>query len=162
MSVSASVPPVFEAQPDRFSAFVMRVADRSPRWVGPLAAAGGVAAAIGYTFLIRPMSIFGATHPTCVIRALTGFDCPGCGGTRSAWYLLHGDVADAARHHALFVMVVPFLLYMYVAWSLNAAFGWRIPQLRLSPTALMLFLGAWTVFSVVRNLPWSPFTWLYV
>ena len=31
--------------------------------------------------------------PTCLVKMTTGFDCPGCGGTRAFWYLLHGDVA---------------------------------------------------------------------
>jgi len=34
--------------------------------------------------------------------------------------------------------------------------------LRLPNTVLAGFLGAWIVFSVARNLPWAPFTWLYV
>jgi hypothetical protein len=154
--------PYEEARPDRFTAYVDRMVDRTPRWVGPAAAAGGIAAAIGYTVLIRPTSVFGATHPTCIVRLLTGFDCPGCGGTRAAWYLLHGDLADAARHNAPFVVAVPFLMYMYIAWTLNTLFGWKVPQLRLSTTSLIVFMGAWMAFSVLRNLPWAPFTWLYV
>jgi hypothetical protein len=37
-----------------------------------------------------------------------------------------------------------------------------IPQLRLPNTLIVGFLAAWIVFSVARNLPWAPFTWLYV
>ena len=53
---------------------------------------------------------------------------------------------------------MPFLIYMYVAWAGRTAFGWRLPQLQLSPKVLGLFLAAWGVFTVVRNLPWEPFT----
>ncbi len=55
--------------------------------------------------------------PSCLLKLTTGFTCPGCGGTRAAWYLLHGDLGAAARHHLLFVFAVPFLIYMYVAWA---------------------------------------------
>ena len=75
---------------------------------------------------------------------------------------MHGDVAEAAYHHAPFVFAVPFLLYMYVVWSLNATFGFRLPQLRVSTTSILVFMGVWGVFSVVSNLPWAPFTSLYV
>lgn len=156
-------PPTFvRPQPDRFTAFVTRSIDRMPRWGGPLAAMGGIGASVAYTLLMRPTTVYASTHPTCIMRILTGFDCPGCGGTRSAWYLLHGDLAEAARHHALFVFVVPFLAYMYVAWALKTTFGWRVPQLYLSTRTIMAFMVAWTVFSVLRNLPWAPFTMLYV
>ena len=70
----------------------------------------------------------------------TGFCCPGCGGTRAAWYLLHGDVPAAARHHAIFTFAVPFLLYMYVAWAGRRLFGWKLPQLTISPRAMVVFL----------------------
>jgi len=79
------------------------------------------------------------------------------------WYLLHGDIGAAARHHAPFVFATPFLLYLYVAWTVGiVAKRSLLPQLRLSTPVLAGFLGAWIVFSVVRNLPWAPFTWLYV
>ncbi len=51
---------------------------------------------------------------------------------------------------------------MYVAWAGGALFGWRLPQLRLSPRVIGGFLAVWLVFSVLRNLPWAPFTTLYV
>ena len=100
--------------------------------------------------------------PTCLLKYTTGFICPGCGGTRAAWYLLHGDLPAAARHHALFVFAVPFLLYMYVAWAGKRLFGWRLPQLTLSPKVIGIFIAVWGVWSVLRNLPWAPFTSFYV
>jgi hypothetical protein len=49
-----------------------------------------------------------------------------------------------------------------VAWAADRVFGVRLPRLRLSGTTLGVFMGAWAVFSVLRNLPWAPFTWFYV
>ena len=57
---------------------------------------------------------------------------------------------------------MPFLLYMYVAWAGARLFRWRLPQLTLSPRVLVTFVAVWGVWSVLRNLPWAPFTWLYV
>jgi hypothetical protein len=41
-------------------------------------------------------------------------------------------------------------------------FGWKLPQLDLSPKAIGIVLAVWGVWSVARNLPWAPFTSLYV
>jgi hypothetical protein len=148
--------------PNRFAAFVLRLYARSPRWAAPLAALGCVAGATSYVMLSNPVDAGADAIPSCLVKLTTGFDCPGCGGTRAAWYLLHGDVSAAARHHLMFVFAVPFLIYAYVAWAAGQAFGWKIPQLRVGPTAIGVFLAAWGVFSVLRNLPWSPFTWFFV
>lgn len=155
-------PPVHGAlKPDLFT----RLADRVtawPVWVAPVAALVCMTGAVGYTLAVDPTASGAGDPPTCLLKYTTGFDCPGCGGTRAAWYLLHGDLPAAARHHALFVFAVPFLLWMYAAWAGKRVFGWRLPQLTLGPTALGVFLGVWGLFSVLRNLPWAPFTWFFV
>jgi hypothetical protein len=118
---------------------------------------------VAYTLLTRPAAADAFSSPTCIVKLSTGFDCPGCGGTRAFWYLLHGDVAAAARSHMLAVFAAPFLLYMYVAWTVNHVAGsTKVPYLRLSPRTVSIFLAAWGVFTVLRNLPWAPFTWFYV
>ena len=150
------------AQQDRISRFVARVSARSPIWLAPLALLACMGAAAGYTLVTDPVSAEAGAEPTCLLKYTTGFVCPGCGGTRAAWYLLHGDLPAAARHHALFVFAVPFLLYMYVAWAGRRVFRWRIPQLSVSPAAMITFMVVWGVWSILRNLPWAPFTAFYV
>jgi hypothetical protein len=154
--------PLIYAEPDKVTQFFTRTGRRIPAWVGPAVVAAGSAAACGYVLWSNPTDGGASDIPGCLVRLTTGFDCPGCGGTRAAWYLMHGDLAGAAQHHILFVFAVPFLVYMYVAWAGRRTFGARLPALRLPPLAIGLFLGAWLVFSVARNLPWAPFTWLYV
>nr|WP_245724921.1 DUF2752 domain-containing protein [Micromonospora citrea] len=156
------VPPYPVAEPDRLTRFVVRLYDRSPRWAVPLAALGCVAAGIGYALLSDPTRSAPDAAPTCLLKLTTGLDCPGCGGTRALWYVLHADLPAAARHHFLFVFALPFLAYFFVAWAGRQAFGWKLPELRLSSKALGGFLVAWLAFSVLRNLPWAPFTSLYV
>ncbi|MEU5945707.1 DUF2752 domain-containing protein [Micromonospora sp. NPDC047465] len=156
------VPPYPVPEPDRLTRFVVRLYDRSPRWAVPLAALGCVAAGIGYTLLSNPTHAAPDAAPTCLLKLTTGLDCPGCGGTRALWYVLHGDLPAAVRHHFLFVFALPFLAYLFVAWAGKQAFGWRLPELHLSSKVIGGFLAAWLAFSVVRNLPWAPFTSLYV
>ena len=157
-------PPVFVPPPkqDRFTRFVIRVHARSPRWLAPVLALGCIGGALGYTMFSNPTDGAPDAAPTCLLKLTTGLDCPGCGGTRAAWYLMHGDLAAASRHHIVFVFAVPFLIYLYVAWAVKAAFGKQLPTLRISPLTIGVFLGVWFAFSVLRNLPWAPFTWFYV
>ena len=147
----------------RFSGLFARMVHRSPTWTAPVAIATCFAGAAAYTLVsVDPDHANAGLVPTCLVKLTTGFDCPGCGGTRAFWYLLHGNFPAAARHHAMFVFALPFLLYMYVAWAGRLVFKRQLPQIRLSPLAVGVVLGSWLVFSVARNLPWAPFTWLYV
>src|SRR5436190_19023711 len=50
-------------------------------------------------------------YPGCLFHRLTGLHCPGCGGTRCAHALLHGDLPQALAYHVLFPFLLPFLLF---------------------------------------------------
>ncbi len=49
------------------------------------------AAAYGFFAARDPYSE--TIFPPCIVLHLFGFQCPGCGGTRAMYSLLHGDVA---------------------------------------------------------------------
>ncbi|MGX6602627.1 DUF2752 domain-containing protein [Micromonosporaceae bacterium Da 78-11] len=149
-------------EPDRVTRFVQRVWTRSPIWLAPVAMLACMTGAVGYTLASNPAAADAGSAPTCLLKYTTGFVCPGCGGTRAAWFLLHGDIPAAARHHAIFTFAVPFLLYMYVAWAGKRLFRLDLPQLTLSPAVMIAFISIWGVWSVLRNLPWAPFTAFYV
>ncbi|HEY0000574.1 MAG TPA: DUF2752 domain-containing protein [Actinoplanes sp.] len=160
------VPPEWLAYQYPKQDVITRVAERmwtrSPVWAAPLALLVCMGGAVGYTLASHPAGAGAGDAPTCLLKYTTGFVCPGCGGTRAAWYLLHGDLPAAARHHAIFTFAVPFLIYLYVAWAAKRLFGWQLPQLTLSPAVLVTFVAVWGVWSVLRNLPWAPFTAFYV
>lgn len=133
-----------------------------PTWLAPMALLACFGLSVAYVEAFNPTT--GEPGPTggCAFKALTGMDCPGCGGTRAFWYLLHGNLPEAARNHVMAVFAAPFLVYAYIAWSANRVFGTRLPMLKIPPLAIGLFLTAWMVFAVLRNLPWAPFTYLFV
>jgi Protein of unknown function (DUF2752) len=164
-SVTNEAPPPQWAPPlppDPLTRLANRLWGRSPLWLAPAAILGCMGAATAYTLVSDPTDASAGDLPTCLLKYTTGFVCPGCGGTRAFWYLLHGDLPAAARHHLVFVFAVPFLIYLYVAWAAKRVFGWRLPELRLSGTTVAVFMGVWGVWSVLRNLPWAPFTWFVV
>nr|WP_227457514.1 DUF2752 domain-containing protein [Micromonospora purpureochromogenes] len=90
----------------------------------------------------------------------TGINGPTCGGTRMFYYLLHGNLVEAARHHLAALVAVPFLLYAFIQWSGRVWFGVALPALRFSRWVYVGYTVAWLVYAVVlRNLPWAPFSW---
>ena len=64
----------------------------------------------------------------CPFRAVTGWDCPLCGGTRMGDALLHGDVSAAFGFNPLAVVGLLMLGILGVLWAVEAAGG---PAVRL-------------------------------
>jgi Protein of unknown function (DUF2752) len=91
-------------------------------------------------------------YPICVFHEMTGLNCPGCGGTRALYALLHGRWRLALKDNALFV----FSLASLTVWSARFAFlklRGRSATFQFSPQILWAFLAVAIVFAVLRNLP---------
>jgi hypothetical protein len=79
-------------------------------------------------------------------------NCPGCGGTRSLYALLHGQFALAVRDNALAVGGL-FFVAVRGCWFLGNRLRGRVngdffPSLYLWPLLVVAL-----VFTVLRNLP---------
>jgi hypothetical protein len=155
-------PVYYIPQPNRFTRFVMRMYARAPRWTAPVAIFTCFAGAASWVLVSNPTSAGAGDISTCLVKLTTGLDCPGCGGTRAFYYLLQGNVPEAARHHFVAVFAAPFLVWLYLAWSVKHIWGKEIPRPRIGSRTIAVFVAAWAVFMVVRNLPFAPFTSLYV
>ncbi len=122
----------------------------------------GAGAAAGMVLLADPTSEGGFPLPPCPIKMLSGFDCPGCGATRMIFHLLHGDFPAALHYNAVAVAFIPFFLWSWTAWVLARWRGRQVrtwEQWRWSPIVAISVLAVW---SVVRNLPFEPFSSLRV
>ena len=108
------------------------------------------------------LAVVDPTHgPTlCPFKAVTGLDCPGCGGTRAAHQLFTGHLGQAVDFNVLAVLAFPFILWgLFV--SLTAMLGgprWR--SVSLSPAWTRVALVVVVAFWVLRNVPVAPFSWL--
>jgi hypothetical protein len=98
--------------------------------------------------------------PLCPFKAVTGYDCPGCGGTRAAHQLFTGHLLAALDFNVLAVVAFPFILWgLFV--SLTAMLGgprWR--SVSFSPQWTKVAFVVIVAFWVLRNLPIAPFSWL--
>lgn len=91
--------------------------------------------------------------PLCPTKALTGIDCPLCGGLRAVAALMRFDIGRAADHNILVVALAPLALAWWVTWLASA---WRrrpMPRLPWNRTATVCVALALVAFTVVRNLP---------
>ena len=59
----------------------------------------------------------------CPFRAMTGWDCPLCGGTRMGAALLHGDVQSAFMLNPLALIGLLTLGVLGLLWVVEAAGG---------------------------------------
>ena len=76
-----------------------------------LAGWGGIAAVI-LLMIIKKVTGFNVLHMLgpCMLHLLTGYYCPGCGGTRAVYALLRGEVWRSFCYH-------PFVPYVAVVGS---------------------------------------------
>ncbi|MFF2785440.1 DUF2752 domain-containing protein [Streptomyces sp. NPDC058049] len=105
---------------------------------------GGVAVVVGRADPARP-----GRFPSCPFRALTGFDCPGCGSLRALYQLLHAHVAAAADYNLLLVAVLPCAAFVWLRVVTGRAPRRTAPPW-WGPRAILVVIALWTV---VRNLP---------
>lgn len=126
--------------------------------IGSLVLAAGACTVAAIADPTRPGSLL----PVCPLRTLTGIDCPICGSTRMLHTLLHGDLASAARYNVAALVMLPALVWFWLVWGLPKLGLRAPPSWRPSTRVLRIGLGLLLVFSVLRNLPWAPFSALHV
>lgn len=114
-----------------------------------LLAAGVVLVAVLFVFDPAQHSFY----PRCTLKALTGLDCPGCGGLRATHQLLHGNIAAAFRLNPLFVTLGPLAAAWLVCLGARGIRRREIPQLRLPPPIAVLLFVVALAFTILRNLP---------
>jgi len=97
----------------------------------------------------------------CPFRAVTGWDCPLCGGTRMGDALLHGDVRAAFEFNPLAMIGLVVLGVLGALWTVEAVGGpaVRLPRRlaeglrRVRPTHwLAAALVVAVVYTLARNL----------
>ena len=106
------------------------------------------AAALTYVGLVDPHRS-GSLFPPCMFKALTGWNCPGCGGLRMTHDLLHGDLSAAVVDNVFLLVGLPLL----TLWSL-----WRVGRGRpaFTPVVFTVVAVLSVVWTIVRNRPGFP------
>jgi hypothetical protein len=88
----------------------------------------------------------------CWFHALTGADCPFCGGSRALGALLHGDLAGALRFNAFAVLVLlPAAIAALVLLG-RGELGMPVPSWRSRRAALVALAVAAVAWWFVRDV----------
>ncbi|MBU9765043.1 DUF2752 domain-containing protein [Mycobacterium sp. TNTM28] len=117
---------------------------RIPLLVGGVLGVGALTY-VGVADPHRPGFLF----PGCPFKALTGWDCPACGGLRMTHDLLHGDLGAAVVDNVFALVGLPMLaLWLLVRWRRGKSL-FPLPAV----VTIVVTLVVWTV---VRNLPGFP------
>ena len=120
--------------------------DRLRRLLG----GGGLllAAGLAYALWVRAT---GLALP-CPFRAVTGFQCPGCGVTRLCLSLLRGDLPGAWRANPALLLLLPVLAALGVRLAARYVREGRAVPTRGETALVWAMIALLAVWGIARNL----------
>ena len=95
-------------------------------------------------------------YPVCMFHQLTGLNCPGCGGTRSLYALLHGHLQAAFKDNALFIFCLGAMTVRGIWFAHRKMSGKPAGPFFLAKQLWPLLVIA-IAFTVMRNLSMFSF-----
>ncbi len=120
--------------------------------VGLSVGTGVVAIHLGaFAFLSARNPYTETLFPPCPLLHLTGWQCPGCGGTRSLYSLLHGDILGSLAMNPVVIASYLAVAAALVGVRLGGRGRPRMAQV-LYWVAAASALGATVYSGLVRNL----------
>ena len=139
-----------QAQPQSIPPKIKAITSPGRGWFAVAAVSAAVLVAGAVLYFFNP-----STHgfyPICLFHQITGLNCPGCGGTRSVYALLHGHFGLALKDNALFVILL--------AAGAGRGLWFAARRIRRQPAGnflpanvLWAVLAIAVVYTVLRNLP---------
>lgn len=103
-------------------------------------------------FVVDP----GSSHlaPKCMVKTLTGYDCPACGLQRALHSLLHGRVGEAFMFNPFLVLAVPYLLLVIYSQLAGGRCARRVGRVVKHPAMIWSYVALYFLWWVVRNTHW--------
>ena len=108
----------------------------------------GVTACI-VLLLVPPGSPHAKWLPKCMFYHVTGLYCPGCGATRALSAMLHGDMKASLHNNLLLFPLLALIAVLIVK-----------PGISLKRPVAVAIVAVVLVFTILRNIPAAPFTYL--
>lgn len=87
--------------------------------------------------------------PRCMFHQLTGLYCPGCGATRALSAMLHGDIKSSLHNNLLLFPLLALIALMIIK-----------PGISLKRPVAITIIAVILLFTILRNIPVAPFTYL--
>jgi hypothetical protein len=90
-------------------------------------------------------------YPLCPFYATTHLLCPGCGGTRALYQLLHLNFSAAWHYNALVTVAAPLFFVWFAFWYYSVTRHGRSPDFRMPRPVLVGLYVLVVLFAVARN-----------
>lgn len=92
--------------------------------------------------------------PKCIMRRLTGYDCPSCGVQRVVHALLHLEVERAFWLNPFLFVVAPYILLLIVTAFFHGGVFGRVRQYIQHRVVVYSYVALYFIWWVVRNTDW--------
>lgn len=94
--------------------------------------------------------------PKCPSYSILHINCAGCGSQRAVHELLHLNFLKAFYYNPLFILALPFLIYLFGVILYNFIFDKNIKLKILYTTTFANFLiYILIIYTILRNLPFQ-------
>ena len=119
------------------------------RWSRIAAWSAGIAAGLAVLYKFPPTQY--AFYPRCPFYATTHLLCPGCGGTRALYELLHGNLQGALHYNALLTALAPLVALWFLWAGYQAVRQGRFPSVPWPKTVAVCLGTVSILFAIVRD-----------
>lgn len=87
----------------------------------------------------------------CLFNVVTGYQCAGCGGTRSFFALINGDIVSSFKYNAFVPCMLIFFIIAYVRLLLKIVFEKNIRVFPKNDNWIFIPLIVFLMYFIVRN-----------
>jgi hypothetical protein len=115
----------------------------------------GLLAALGILCVVCNISGFrfaGKLPGGCMLHNVTGYYCPGCGGTRAVDALLRGNLLLSLRYHPVVVYTLGGMLVYVASHTLNILSREKIPAMRFREEFFYVMIGVIALQWIIKNV----------
>ncbi len=89
--------------------------------------------------------------PKCLIKVITGYDCPFCGFQRSVWAILRGDFIDAFLYNPYLYIISPYIIMVSLCVAGIIPRESRLCRILYSRTSIMTAAFLTILWWIIRN-----------
>lgn len=97
---------------------------------------------------------YSSLAPKCIVRQLTGYDCPSCGVQRAIHSLLHLDVERAFWLNPFIFVVAPYIVLLILTTLCKGEVFCRMRQYVQRRVVVYSYIALYFIWWVVRNTDW--------
>lgn len=95
--------------------------------------------------------------PKCIMKQLTGWQCPSCGGQRALHAFLHGHLLEAISYNLFLILSIPLLLVtayavMMIKRNHPSAITIKLYNFVTNRFTLLTYVFLFFLWWVLRNL----------